>query len=173
VVEEFEGMMVIDSFSEENRFLSNFHPCEIEIDGMVYHSVENAYQATKTLNVVERKEISQMTPGQAKRKGSKVLLRDGWESIKLGIMEDLIRQKFNIPDLKEKLILTGDAELIEGNDWGDRYWGMCEGEGQNVLGKILMKIRTEMNPNIPNIVRDEIDREIIRDLRLAEANKLG
>lgn len=137
-------MNAIASFSEENRFLSNFYLCEIRADGITYFSVENAYQAAKTMNIAEREEIARMTPGQAKRRGSKVLLRDNWESIKLVIMEDLIRQKFNIPELKEKLLATGDAELIEGNDWCDRYWGMCEGEGQNMLGKILMKIRSEL-----------------------------
>ena len=136
--------MAITSFSEENRFLSNFYTCTIEMEGITYPSVENAYQAAKTLNVAERKEIALLRAGQAKRRGCTVLLRDDWESIKLGIMEDLIRQKFNIQELREQLLATSDAELIEGNDWGDRYWGMCDGEGQNMLGKILMKIRSEI-----------------------------
>ena len=70
------------------------------------------------------------------------------KKFKLGITEDVIRQKFNNPELKEKLIATGDAELIEGNPWGDTFWGVCEGKGENHLGKILMKIRSELNePN--------------------------
>jgi hypothetical protein len=138
-------MKAITSFSEENRFLSNFYPCRVEMEGIVYLSVENAYQAAKTMNVSEREEIARMTPGQAKRTGSCVSLRPDWESIKLVIMEDLIRQKFNIPDLRDKLLATGDSELIEGNNWCDHYWGMCEGEGQNMLGKILMKIRSDLH----------------------------
>ena len=141
--------MAITSFSEENRFLSNFYPCKIEMDGIEYPSVENAYQAAKTLNVAEREEISQLTAGQAKRRGCKVSLRANWETIKIWIMVDLIRQKFNIPGLKEKLLATGDAELIEGNDWGDRYWGQCDGEGENMLGKMLMKIRSEIIQESP------------------------
>lgn len=136
--------MAITSFSEENRFLSNFYFCKIEMEGIVYLSVENAYQAAKTLDIAEREELARMTPGQAKRRGSKVSLRADWEAIKLGIMENPIRQKFNMPELREKILATGSAELIEGNDWCDRYWGMCEGEGLNMLGKILMKIRSDL-----------------------------
>jgi hypothetical protein len=135
--------MAITSFSEENRFLSNFYPCTIEIEGIEYPSVEHAYQAAKTLNIAEREEIALLTAGQAKRRGYRVTLRDDWESIKLRIMEDLIRQKFNERVLREKLKATGDAELIEGNDWEDKFWGVCDGEGENWLGKILMKVRSE------------------------------
>lgn len=39
---------------------------------------------------------------------------------------------------------NGDAELIEGNTWGDRIWGVCDGVGENRLGKILMRVRAEM-----------------------------
>jgi len=138
--------MAITSFSEENRFLSNFYPCVVEMEGIEYPSVEHAYQAAKTLNVAEREEIVLLTAGQAKRRGYRVTLRADWESIKLGIMEDLVRQKFNKEILREKLLATGDAELIEGNDWGDKFWGVCNGEGENWLGRILMKIRSEISP---------------------------
>lgn len=79
--------------------------------------------------------------------GSKVQLRDNWESIKRLCM--LHRQKFSVPDLKQKLIATEDNRLIEGNHWHDNYWGncsciMCESiEGQNWLGRILMHVRFE------------------------------
>jgi len=136
--------MAITRFTEENSFLSNFYFCKIEMEGIGYLSVENAYQAAKTLDVDERRAMSLMSPGQSKRRGSKVALREDWESIKMGIMEDLIRQKFQNAELREKLLATGDAELIEGNNWCDRFWGMCDGEGENHLGKILMKIRSEI-----------------------------
>lgn len=84
-----------------------------------------------------------LTAGQAKRRGYRVKLRDDWELVKLGIMEDLVRQKFNEKTLGDMLLATGDAELVEGNDWGDKFWGVCDGEGQNMLGKILMKVRSE------------------------------
>ena len=59
-------------------------------------------------------------------------------------MEDFLRQKFTDSDLKEKLLATGDAELIEGNHWGDVIWGVCNGIGENNLGKLLMNIRNDL-----------------------------
>lgn len=60
-------------------------------------------------------------------------------------MEDLLREKFQRKDLKQKLLDTGDAELIEGNTWGDTYWGMVGNKGHNHLGRLLMKVREEIN----------------------------
>lgn len=59
-------------------------------------------------------------------------------------MLDLQRQKYTVPYLREKLLATGDAELVEGNTWGDRFWGVCNGVGQNWLGRLLMQVRDEI-----------------------------
>jgi predicted NAD-dependent protein-ADP-ribosyltransferase YbiA (DUF1768 family) len=59
-------------------------------------------------------------------------------------MRDLLRQKFAHPELRRLLLATGDAELVEGNTWGDRFWGVCAGRGQNHLGRLLMAIRAEI-----------------------------
>jgi len=59
-------------------------------------------------------------------------------------MTDLVRQKFSNPQLAKQLLDTKDFELIEGNTWGDTFWGVCSGKGQNNLGKILMQIRNEL-----------------------------
>ena len=60
-------------------------------------------------------------------------------------METLVREKFSHnKDLKEMLLETGDAIIEEGNDWNDTFWGVCNGKGENHLGKILMKIREEL-----------------------------
>jgi len=88
------------------------------------------------------------SPGKAKRAGMKVALRPDWESIKNDIMLNLIREKFKNPELKQKLIDTKDETLIEGNNWGDSYWGMIKENGQdigqNMLGKMLMQVRKEI-----------------------------
>ena len=137
---------ICDIFVEKYRFLSNFYPCQIIYEDIEYPSVEHAYQAVKTHDKNSRKRISQAeTPGQAKRLGRKVKLRPDWEEVKLGIMEELVRQKFNRhEDLKNKIIDSGDIILVEGNSWGDIFWGICYGKGENHLGKILMKIRSEL-----------------------------
>lgn len=134
---------MISSFRDEYFFLSNFYPVEIKLDGIVYPNAETAFQAQKTLDVEERRKFSMLkNPVQAKRLGRKVKLRDDWEEVKLDIMTEIVSQKFlQHPHLIEMLLQTGDEELIEGNKWGDRFWGVCKGKGENNLGKILMKIR--------------------------------
>lgn len=137
-------MNAITSFNAEFRFLSNFWAAIIRVDDMIFLTVENAYQATKTEDLYERRPFMYISPGRAKKLGKKITLRPGWDGMKLHVMEQLLLQKFAATYLKEALLRTGDRELIEGNKWGDTFWGVCEGLGQNHLGKILMKIRKEL-----------------------------
>ena len=137
-------MQVIDSFRGEYGFLSNFHKCCVEFEGVVYPSVEHAFQAAKNPDPEYRSLIAATgSPVTAKRMGKKTLLRPDWEEVKEGIMLELLRSKFSDPALREKLLATGDAELIEGNNHWDRYWGVCKGSGLNKLGKLLMQVREE------------------------------
>jgi ribA/ribD-fused uncharacterized protein len=135
----------ITSFSGEYRWLSNFYRCNVILDDIIYPSVEHAYQAAKTLNLRDRELIRRKpTAGMAKRYGKIVVMRPDWNDVRLAIMEDLVRQKFLTSSMERLLLSTGDAELIEGNYWGDTFWGVCRGVGENHLGKILMKIREEL-----------------------------
>lgn len=138
---------IIDKFDKQYGFLSNFAPYPVFYDGFYYPTVENAFQAAKTLNMKERKEKFDMsiTPGQAKRNGRRVKLREDWEDVKVNIMYELVLQKFTVhPDLTTKLLQTYPAQLIEGNYWHDTFWGVCNGTGKNMLGKILMKVRDQL-----------------------------
>ena len=135
----------VDLFRGEYAFLSNFQKCNIEFEGDVYPTVEHAFQAAKTFDKEERKRIlSFASPVIAKRIGRKVKLRPDWEYVKCDIMLLLLKKKFEDPELAEKLLATGDAELIEGNNHGDRFWGMVNGEGKNMLGKLLMEVRDDL-----------------------------
>lgn len=136
----------IDSFAGEHDFLSNFHPCEVMFDGVLWRSVEHAYQAAKTDSPKERTEIfGAVSPGKAKRLGKKVKIRKGWDDARISVMRDLVRDKFlRNPDLRQRLIDTGSATLVEGNSWGDKFWGVCDGKGRNELGRILMDVRSEL-----------------------------
>lgn len=136
---------VIEKFQGEHRFLSNFWPSKVWLDGMEYPTVEHAYQAAKTDNNIYRRQIqAAANPTIAKQIGRKVPLAKDWDSWKLWTMEYLLRQKFADPSLRSLLKLTGDAILIEGNIWGDTYWGVCWDRGQNQLGRLLMQIRGEL-----------------------------
>ena len=132
----------IISFTGKYRFLSNFHMCYIRWGGgNLYPSVENAYQAAKTMDMNERIKFLNIYPGAAKKLGRTLKLRENWEDVKVGTMLVLLAIKFSEPKLRAKLLATGDAKLVEGNDWGDTYWGVCNGEGHNMLGKLLVELR--------------------------------
>lgn len=141
--------MAITSFRGEFAFLSNFSPCKVIFDGKEYQTTEAAYQAAKTFDEKEREQIRlAKTPGETKKLGKKVKLRSDWEEVKLQVMEDLLRQKFNQPKFADKLLDTMDEELVEGNYWSDVFYGQCPlGVGLNHLGKLLMKIRSELQQN--------------------------
>lgn len=131
-------------FNGKYVFLSNFCPVFITIDRIKYPTVEHAYQAAKTLNRLEKLMIASLaSPGRAKRVGRKLNLHSNWDEVKVGVMLQLVRLKFTDPSLRAELLMTGDMELVEDNIWGDVFWGMCRGKGQNQLGKILMKVREE------------------------------
>ena len=117
----------------------------IEYDGFTFSCSEAAYQAMKSLDRAKRAEFVELDAFQAKRKGRNVKMRKDWEEVKDQVMYDICLAKFSQHDfLKEKLLKTGEAELIEGNHWGDIYWGVCKGRGKNQLGKTLMRIREEI-----------------------------
>ncbi len=136
----------IDSFMGPWRFLSNFHHSPIFLGGTEYPTVEHAYQASKSLNPEDKEAIRLApTPGKAQRMGQKVVLRSDWEEVKDSIMEACLRSKFCIGSPETtSLLLTGGRKLVEGNTWGDTYWGVCQGVGKNRLGELLMKIRAEL-----------------------------
>jgi ribA/ribD-fused uncharacterized protein len=84
------------------------------------------------------------TAGRARRLGRSLELQAGWDDLKLGVMLDLLRQKFHLSEYRSKLLATGDSVLIEGNPWGDAYWGVCRSVGENHLGKLIMQVRREL-----------------------------
>lgn len=118
----------INVFRDEHSYLSNFFKIPITYKELTYPSVEHAYIAHKSTDLKWRKFCSttKLTPGQLKRAGREIKLRDDWNKIKLSIMEDLLRIKFSSnPDLANKLLSTKDGRLIEGNWWHDNFWGQC------------------------------------------------
>jgi ribA/ribD-fused uncharacterized protein len=163
---------MIDKFEGRYRFLSNFYPCTIEHQGITYPSVENFYVAMKVNDqqLINgkyytpgdfREMIARISnPAEVKKIGSKIKLRTGWDEKKLEVMNWAVRQKFKDETLSEMLLSTGDQELIEGNWWKDYFWGVCNGKGDNNLGKMLMNVREEISlqnqkPSIEDIIKDK------------------
>lgn len=144
---------VIPEFQAKYRWLSNFWGCDIlSADGRRFATVEHAFQWTKFLGVAGAEKVrdsiaNASSPANAKRIASqfKYLARPDWLDIRIEVMRRLLRQKFaRGSELAAKLLATGDAELVEGNRWRDFFWGVCDGRGENWLGKLLMEIRSEL-----------------------------
>lgn len=134
---------VISRFAGDYDFLSNFYK---EQDGL---TVEHRFQAAKTHDNSQKGRIlAAPTPAEAKRLGRKVSLRPDWEDVKIPIMLGLLITKFYDERLRAMLLETGDAELIEGNHWNDRFWGVDirTGRGENHLGQLLMTVRNHYSP---------------------------
>lgn len=136
------------SNSDTYREFSNFAPYPIEMDGETWPSVEHYYQAQKFLDPSFRRTIQTAPHGMAAKNRSKSKTqprREDWAAVKDGIMYAAVRRKFEThDDLRALLLETGEEELIEDVP-GDSYWGIgLDGEGQNKLGKILERIRTEL-----------------------------
>ena len=136
------SISTIDSFSGEHEFLSNFSPHSVMFLGEIWKTSEHAYQAAKTDDPLWKQKIMDSpTPGKAKRLGSKCPLIKGWDECKYWVMVGIITAKFQSQNMSNMLVKTDPFELIEGNNWGDIYWGKVDGKGENNLGKILMGVR--------------------------------
>ena len=154
----------ITEFKGRNFFLSNFYTAPVFYQGIRFENNEAAFQAAKCPE--RMKDFCGLNPSRAKALGRRVKLRPDWEEVKYDIMYQVCKAKFlQNGDLLGKLIATGGAELIEGNDWGDRIWGVCNGVGENNLGKILMRIRNEVatwiadSNKCPVTLKDEVGGE--------------
>lgn len=124
-------------------FLSNFYTSPITVDGMTFSCVEAAFQAAKTTNPAQKQWFVGLDGSAAKRLGRRVSLRPDWEAVKLGVMLNLLRKKFYDPKFAAQLVAV-EEEIIEDNDWGDTFWGVCNGRGLNWLGQLLTQVREEI-----------------------------
>ena len=145
------NMDKIDGFRDQYRFLSNFYPCVVEVNGIVYPTAEHAYQAAKSPNHNDRLAISKLPkPGDAKRYGRVISIRSDWGQVKYATMLFILWQKFKNEPFKSLLVNTCPLQLIEGNTWHDNIWGDCSCPrcrnitGQDLLGKALMDIRDRL-----------------------------
>lgn len=136
-------METIDKFQGREYFLSNFYDAKVEVFGLRFKNNEAAFQSQKCPE--RASEFCRIDPSSAKKLGRNVQLRSDWEDVKEQVMYECVKAKFTQnKDLKRKLLATGDAELIEGNNWKDKVWGVYKGKGENKLGKILMRVREEL-----------------------------
>ena len=141
---------MVKMFRGEYYFLSNFYDVEIVYGSLKFKNVESAFQALKSKDYNVRKMFENLSGSESKKLGRKIKLREDWKEIRVKVMEYLIRIKFRNSELRKKLLATGDQLLIEGNYWNDSYWGvdLKNNVGENMLGKILMKVRKDIRNGI-------------------------
>lgn len=142
-------MKIITEFQGEYRWLSNFWPAIVVLDGVQYPSVEHAYMAAKSTDPAWRAFCAAtQSAGKVKRASKNIQLVPAWDTTKVSVMAGLLRQKFSVEPLRGLLLSTGDTLLQEGNRWGDRFWGVdlrsTPPVGQNILGRLLMNVRSEL-----------------------------
>ena len=129
-------------------FCSNFYPAGFKLDGKWWPTSEHYFQAMKFLDQESQDLVRiQPSPGHAAKLGRSrdMPLRKDWESVKDNVMRKAIEAKFTQhEDLKQELLATGDAKLIEDSlvDW---YWGRgADHKGKNMLGVLLMALRDKL-----------------------------
>ncbi len=163
-IEDFPDDAVL-KFQEGARFLSNFYTKLFEFNGVMWPTAEHAYQAMKTLDPEKQEFIRRLpTAGGAKRAGREIELRPDWDRVIEGsetlvkdlLMYRIVKAKFRDPELATMLWQTGARMLVEGNYWGDSYWGVDYRKGGlNKLGRILMRVRSGL------LAREEINHSIM------------
>lgn len=134
----------VNRFRGDYAFLSNFYPAKLCYEGIAYYNAEAAYQAQKCADPAQKMQFAKLYADEAKRAARGVSLREDWDRVKLGIMEQIIQAKFEQnPRLAQLLLDTGDMQLVEGNTWHDLFWGvdLKTGVGENRLGRLLMGLR--------------------------------
>ena len=128
---------------------SNFEPWKVRVGGISFPTLEHAYQAAKTEDPWIKRQIAACaTPGQAKRMGNKIQLPDDWQERKVEVMARLLRFKFRKGGKWASLLAQTVGDLVEYTTWHDTFWGVCicrvhAFEGENMLGRLLTKIRED------------------------------
>ena len=159
--------MEIDSFTGEYRFLSNFwtgnpfpygtiRDANGDESPLIWLTAEHLFQAMKSTSPAARFTIHRCsTPAAAKRRGRQLQVRSDWETFRIDAMKATLYAKFRDQEMRAKLLATGDTTLIEGNTWGDTFWGQCPvGNGENMLGQLLMSLREELRQGVEDNAKD-------------------
>lgn len=138
-------MNKISKFVGKNRFLSNDYMADVIYNGILYCCNTSAFESQRSTDSIIRMEFADLSPYSAKVRGRCIETREDWNTVKEQIMMEICVQKFlQNPKLMKQLFDTGDAELINSNNYKDTYWGTYNGKGSNTLGKILMQIREDL-----------------------------
>lgn len=148
---------VIKEFRGEHFFLSNYYTAPFLWRNHQFHSGEQAFAFAKSFfathdrmtNLYQSSVMDTKAPGEAKKIGRGMEINvPEWDKHKVQYMREIVHAKFaGVQGLAGQLINTGACMLVEGNDWGDKFWGRCLDKstgkmvGLNTLGTLLMEER--------------------------------
>lgn len=167
VIPQDNKVMFFERDRFEFEFLSNFYPCEILIAGKVWPHAEAYYQSQKSTNPdFHNRILEKPYPAWAKYVGDSRIgnpkiakkswfrkhpddLKSDWDEIKVSVMVTALHAKFTQNmNLRLSLLNTDYAELVEDSS-KDAFWGIGEsGNGENILGNLLMELRTSLQQNV-------------------------
>ena len=153
------GQEIIKFYRSSGKFgfLSNLYKKEIEFEGIIFATPEHAYQYGKFKDEETRDwAMKAPKPFLIAILGHGLLwdITDKWSEIKIKRMHEILRVKFQDSELKQKLLETKDAILVEDSKT-DAFWGIGKKEtGKNMLGKLLMKVRKEIMEGLSESDKD-------------------
>jgi len=136
------------SCNESYGEFSNFYEAPFTLRGSRWKTVEHFFQAQKPIEkALQRKIMKANSPALAAKLGRArgMKIQPNWDRMRLSVMHEGVLEKFSQNErLKEFLLSTGDAKLVERTE-NDSFWGdVGDGSGENHLGRILMKIREQL-----------------------------
>lgn len=140
---------------------SNLYRRAVVFEGEEFATSEHAYQAGKARKPeVRRWLMDAPTPALLAMAAHGLYYWDvapGWSSTKFDRMRAVLRAKFTQhDDLRELLLSTGDARLVESatvDNEVNRLWGEVNGSGRNMLGLLLMEVRAELREGLAPVSR--------------------
>jgi len=137
-------------YEQDFYVLSNFSSFRVFIYGRDFDTSEHAYHWKKfaTTDRITADLVANACSAHESLKlatEKRALRRKDWDQVKVDVMREILRAKVHQHDyVKKKLLATGDRELVE-NSWRDDFWGWGPNrDGQNVLGKLWMEVRAEL-----------------------------
>ena len=152
------------------NWFSNMTLTPIEIDGVMWPSVENYYQAYKCTDDSEFEAFKVITPSQAKYRGRKQTLPDNWDKLKLITMFKGLYAKFSQHADQRTMLLDHKERFVEWNNWKDTYWGFDINlkKGDNNLGKLLDLVKNIIlnDPIAPHESLDSIVTRYAKEIGL-------
>lgn len=150
--------MTIKTFEDSYKQFSNFYIRDVIYKNILYKTREHAFQCQKATNQKDFEYVyHSKDPYRAKQRANHIKCEPNWKNIRVKIMHEIVLSYFQQhKDAKNLLLSTGTEEIQEGNTWGDKFWGVVDGEGENWLGQILMDVRIILQ-GFPSVMIDNIN----------------